>query len=188
MTIRILKKSDYKTTNWSGGTTTEILIYPDGSTLDERNFDFRVSSATCLSEKSLFSDFSGYNRYITSLDNELILFNQGEKKNIKPYQIFFFDGDDETYSQSSVTDFNLIIKKGLTGSLRSESINDATLRISDGINLIFFPEGQYVGKANGERFELESFDALLVTGDEEITLESNDDKNKRILIVEVEED
>lgn len=188
MTIKILKNSDYKTTNWSGGTTTEILIYPDGSALDERNFDFRVSSATCSAEKSLFSDFSDYNRYITSLDNELILFNQGEKKNIKPFQIFFFDGADETYSQSAVTDFNLIIRKGLTGSLRSESINDATLRISDGINIIFFPEGHHIGKANGESFELEPFDALLVTGDEEIILESDDDEDKKILIVEVEED
>lgn len=186
MDVSILKKKDYKTEKWSGGETTEIFIYPEDSTLKDRDFYFRVSSATCSSEKSLFSDFSDYNRYITTLNNELILYNKSEQRNIKPYQIFFFDGSDKTYSESSVTDFNLIIKKGLAGSLRSESIDDAKVFISGKINIVFFPKGNFLGEIEGEEYEFDAFDSLLIKGDKELRLRSTTGANEKILIVEVE--
>ena len=43
--MELIKKNQYKTTQWSGGTTTELLIYPSTSKYSERNFKWRISSA-----------------------------------------------------------------------------------------------------------------------------------------------
>lgn len=188
MDTKILKKSDYKITNWSGGTTTEILIYPKGSTLENRDFIFRVSSATCEDGKNIFSDFTGYNRYITSLDNDLYLENQGNDLVLKPYEIFSFDGEHVTASKSAVTDFNLIIKKGFTGSLRSESFEDKIqLKIFGGYNLIFIPEGNILMTIDGKTTELEASDTI-VAFDEEMILETVEKRRTKILIIEAEVD
>ena len=45
MNITILSKSDYITSNWSGGSTTQLFISPATASYAERNFDFRISSA-----------------------------------------------------------------------------------------------------------------------------------------------
>lgn len=188
MTIKILNKSDYNTTAWSGGETTELYIYPENSNLKERDFIFRISSATCPDETSKFSDFTGFNRYITSLDKDLILTNQGEEHILKPYEIFFFDGADDTASHSAVRDFNLIIKKGITGSLRSESVQDSVkFRIPSGINLITSPSTSVTFIHNDEEIILQPFEALLIYGEnEEIVLKTIDNIYAKLIIVEVE--
>lgn len=188
MDTKILKTSDYKTSHWSGGTTTQILIYPEGSTLEKRDFVFRVSSATCGDGLNKFSDFTGYNRYITSLDKDLLLINKGEEKLLKPYEILFFDGEDDTASNSAVRDFNLIIEKGVTGSLRSESIlGGVTLKIFGGVNLIYIPEGNLRATIKGETINLEVGNSILAY-DDEIVLETIEEETTRILIVEAEVD
>lgn len=61
-----INQSDYKENRWSGGITRELLILPQGSSLSERNFDIRISSAVINLTKSVFSDFTNYKRYIGS--------------------------------------------------------------------------------------------------------------------------
>ena len=63
----------YKTTDWSSGKTTEMYIYPKDCSYNERNFDFRISSATIEVEESEFTDLIGYRRLLTILDGELDL-------------------------------------------------------------------------------------------------------------------
>lgn len=189
MDTTILKKTDYKTSKWKGGETTEILIYPEGSTLENRDFIFRVSFATVDEGYHEFSNFTGFNRYITTLDGDLLLQNRGIERTLKPYEIFLFDGEHNTSSKSEkLTDFNLIIKKGITGSLRSESFKGKIgLKIFGGYNLIFIPEGNIKMTINGTTTKLDPFDTILAF-DEEMTLETIEDKTTKILIVEGEID
>lgn len=190
MTLKIIKKNNYKTTKWTGGETTELLIYPEAANLNERNFIFRVSSATCPAEKSKFSDFSGYNRYITSLNNDLLIENNNQEKILRPYEIFFFDGNADTASKSAVRDFNLIIKKGYTGSLRVESFEkEINFKNISGLNLIVCPEKGLELIADGKTTSIEPFDLIFInTKNKEVTLKSVDGEYTRIIIVDVEVD
>jgi len=43
--IRKLTQSEYRTSSWSGGTTTQIAIFPPEAEYADRDFLWRVSSA-----------------------------------------------------------------------------------------------------------------------------------------------
>ncbi|MBN1971971.1 MAG: HutD family protein [Candidatus Delongbacteria bacterium] len=104
----IQNQENYTTSKWSGGTTTEIFIYPKESKYSERNFDFRISSAIIEDNFSKFTDLSGYDRIIIPLTNDLVLSHGDEKFTIKKLDGYSFDGGKLTESYSSITDFNLI--------------------------------------------------------------------------------
>ena len=109
----ILKTTDYITTAWSGGTTTEICIAPEGSAYADRAFDFRISSATVELEKSDFTPLSDYRRIIMSLNGPIRLQHDGGPVNDLPaFMPHSFDGASDTTSEGKVTDFNLMLRKG----------------------------------------------------------------------------
>ena len=41
--IEIIRENKHKTSEWSGGTTTELYICPVGAIYDQRNFKWRIS-------------------------------------------------------------------------------------------------------------------------------------------------
>ncbi len=191
MTINILTKNDYITKNWSGGETTQLLIYPETASLENRDFIFRISSATCPNEESQFSDFSGYQRYITPLNKDFRLRHNGKDLTLKPFEILYFDGADDTASLSEARDFNLIIKKGYTATYRTESISNKTVFNFDrsGIKFIFIPEGNIKFSLNGQSTNLEVFNSIFIKDTaEKIYLESIDKKFSWVIIIEVEVD
>lgn len=187
MGIKIIKKQDYKTTKWSGGETTELFIFPEDANLSDRNFNYRISSATTTDEESVFSDFSGYDRYIMSLTNDLVLKYEGEDFKLEPFEIFYFDGSKNTISYSEVRDFNLILKKGLQGGLRVESLcEDCTLKTFNLSNAIIPVDGNIKVKYNNEEFTIEKFDTLFIGKNDEIEIVNNSGEYSRIIVVEME--
>ena len=66
----IVKKtsSEYSTSAWSGGTTTELGIGPEGSRYADREFLWRISSATVDLEESTFTALPDYDRIIMTLE------------------------------------------------------------------------------------------------------------------------
>ena len=67
MKILHLTEKDYKVGLWSGGSTTELFIWPEGADYSRREFTFRVSSARVDLEESDFTPLMGVTRYITPL-------------------------------------------------------------------------------------------------------------------------
>ena len=61
---KLLTPDDYRTTRWSGGTTTELAISPRDAVYADRNFLWRVSSALVEDETSDFTPLPDYNRLI----------------------------------------------------------------------------------------------------------------------------
>ena len=43
MKIRHLTAGDFRTSTWSGGTTTELFLYPENGSYAQREFLFRIS-------------------------------------------------------------------------------------------------------------------------------------------------
>ena len=104
-------KKDYFTTKWAGGVTTEILIAPAASSLAQRDFDYRISTATVTDSPSNFSNFTGYERIILSLDKPISLQQKNNVIELAPFVPYRFDGDVAMKSLGKCQDFNVIFKK-----------------------------------------------------------------------------
>ncbi len=111
----IICEKDYKTNVWQGGITHELFIHPKESSLKERNFDLRISSAIINLTESDFSDFSGYTRYIMPLEGDITLYLQDKEVSLQPGMPFLFSGNDKVKSTNSkgATDFNVIFRNHL---------------------------------------------------------------------------
>lgn len=120
----ILKKAeDFVTSKWSGGSTTELYIYPPQAVYREGNFKCRISSATVEVEKSDFTSLPGVKRYLSIFSGELKMVHGGEKEVIlKPYEVDCFDGGDSTVSYGKVVDFNLMLKNGADGEMQAKEL------------------------------------------------------------------
>lgn len=109
--VQIIKKEDQLTTRWSGGTTTQLAIYPENALYSERNFLWRISSAEVELPESIFTHLPGIKRIILPVTGELYLEHVGKyKKILKPFEQDCFYGDWITRSRGKVTDFNLMMK------------------------------------------------------------------------------
>ena len=99
----------YKTTDWSGGKTTEMYIYPKDCSYIERNFDFRISSASVDVEESEFTDLTGFHRLLTIIDGQLELYVNNETPFVLEKDVpFWFSGSEKVKSRGIVRDFNVI--------------------------------------------------------------------------------
>ena len=114
--IKHKKRSEYNTSSWSGGTTTELGIGPEGSRYADREFLWRISSATVDLEESTFTALPDYDRIIMTLEGDIDLcHNGGEWIHLKAFETHAFDGGDDTVSRGKVIDFNLMTRKGAAG-------------------------------------------------------------------------
>ena len=115
---------DFRTTAWSGGFTTQYLIWPREAEYPDRNFLWRISSATVENEESDFTALPDYYRFIATLKGEMhIAHSGGPEIHLLPYRVHSFDGADATISRGCCTDFNLMLRKGKAfGRLETLSI------------------------------------------------------------------
>ena len=118
---RILRitPQDHVVSLWSGGKTRQIYIHPPGAKYADRDFIFRVSSASVELEESDFTPLPDYQRFLSILKGKMSLTIQGrEAVALSPYDVVTFDGGEKVQSQGKCTDFNLMLRKGAcTGSL-----------------------------------------------------------------------
>lgn len=89
------------------GTTSEILIHPDNSSLSKLDFHYRLSSSP-INEKSIFSKFPGYDRILIPIQGIGFSINGAEYTR---NEIAFFSGDIEAQCElldKAVIDLGLI--------------------------------------------------------------------------------
>lgn len=172
--MKFIKKEEFKDSNWSAGVTTEVFIYPEGASVGEKNFDFRISTATCKDKESVYTPYTGFYRYITPIDNVMNIESDGNKFTLDPFEVLFFDGDHSTKSSGDVRDFNLIYKKGQEAKMFSLNINNFEFN-ADKRAVIFNYDSEL--KVQGKNFE--KFSAIYL-GEEKIKIEGKG----RIIICE----
>lgn len=120
---------NFKTTNWSGGKTTELFIYPKGSTFKEGSFDFRLSTASVEVDESVFTELPNVQRSLMVLDGEIELTHLNQhKKVLKKFDSDYFDGGWTTYSKGKCIDFNLMTKGKVKGTLNAVILSKKTER------------------------------------------------------------
>lgn len=110
-----LTPRDYRVMPWKngGGSTTELLIRPEGATLAER-FLFRVSMADVASSGP-FSTFAGFDRHLVIVSGKgMTLSVGGRTLALEPLRPVFFSGDDAASGAlvaGPVRDFNVIVDR-----------------------------------------------------------------------------
>lgn len=159
MIIRHLTAADFRTSTWSGGTTTELFLYPQNGSYATRDFLFRISSATVDLEESDFTVLPGVERYITPLQGSFTLTHPGHSAVFlaplaAPYR---FRGDIATHCVGKATDFNLMLK-GCEGRMELQ-YSDAPIAI--GFNG-FYPTKNGIYTLDGQQFSVEKGDLLVV--------------------------
>ncbi|MEG1931668.1 MAG: HutD family protein, partial [Pygmaiobacter sp.] len=119
MNYELRQACDYCTTDWSGGRTTQLYIYPEDGDYATRNFAVRISSATVETEESVFTPLPGVQRELMILEGTMTICHEGgSPKSMKPFcDVDSFSGDRETKSRGKVRDFNLMTQNGACGTL-----------------------------------------------------------------------
>ena len=122
--IEIIRESQHKTSEWSGGITNELYIYPKGAIYGERNFKWRLSSAKVEAEESTFTPLSGIYRIIMIIEGKLQLQHKGHHNaTLNAFDQDSFEGDWATKSFGKVTDFNLMMTPECSGKLEVISVS-----------------------------------------------------------------
>ncbi len=130
MTTTLLPSSTFNPKTWSGGTTTEVFIFPPTTNYQQRNFDFRLSTATVEVETSVFTPLNGVSRILMVLDGDMKLIHEGRHAaELNKFDIDRFEGSWKTSSKGKCTDFNLMTMGQTNGDQmrlnvsKDESIN-----------------------------------------------------------------
>ena len=117
--IKIIRASELKTTSWSGGSTTQLAIWPPEADYAKRSFGWRISSAVVEEEESTFTALPGVHRHIMTLEGGIELEHTGiSSRTLRPLSdIEEFEGSWETKSRGRCVDFNLMTQQGYNGSI-----------------------------------------------------------------------
>ena len=120
MKFTLSAAKDRTTTQWAGGTTTQLAIYPPGAEYTKFNFLFRMSTATVEVEESTFTFMPGVTRHLMILEGALDINHKGRyKKHLDKFGYDVFDGEWPTTAKGKVTDFNLMLREKSGGKLQA---------------------------------------------------------------------
>lgn len=181
MTITLLKPEDYLTTEWSGGTTTQLAIAPKGAVYADRDFLWRLSSATVDLEESDFTALPDYHRIISTLRGDMVLaHNGGDKLTLRPYDVHEFEGSDDTHSWGKCKDFNLMLRRGKAeGSVRAIRVSGGAFAFRSGTGksamlLLYCAEGNAAVRCGDKMTAVKAGESVLLEScaGETVTIES----------------
>ncbi|KQO22565.1 hypothetical protein ASF10_09350 [Flavobacterium sp. Leaf82] len=163
MNISLFTKKNTTASIWSGGLTYEYMIFPETANYIDRDFLFRISSATIEKVPSEFTQFLGYHRYLVMLDNDLDIEINKAKKLYEKYEIMEFKSNDDVTSYTKGIDFNWMV---------SEKINHHKLKITTSKQncnaeiIVLFSIDTTVIKINEKPYDLKPHDLLVIENPE----------------------
>ncbi len=168
MNISILSSQHFSSTQWSGGTTTQLYISPPNASYSDRNFELRISTAKVEVDQATFTALPGFQRKLMILKGEISIIHQGQySKRLKAFEVDSFSGDWKTTSIGTCTDFN-VMTQGLLHSdlyyLTQELASSHELIPQTKCNSLFLyaTSGTIYLKLMNENYTLESGNLMVV--------------------------
>lgn len=191
MSYSIITANKFNTINWSGGTSTQLYIYPETADYGLRNFDFRLSTAKVEVEKSDFTSLSGVSRKIMILDGQIEISHKNHyTKKLKEFDVDEFEGDWQTSSVGICTDFNLMTQEKTKGELSSfallkEQIIDFTITDKQAKIFIYLYSGKIVFTNEGNNFILDQGELLILENPIMNNFKLKANKDSRLIISKI---
>lgn len=125
MEYKIIKAENAVQSNWTGGTTTQLGIFPESGSYLKRDFLWRLSTATCEKEETSFSKLPDFDRVLMVLSGDVVLAHQDVRvARLNELEQDRFDGSYSTKSFGKITDYNLMVAKGNQGFLDVISLTE----------------------------------------------------------------
>ena len=117
MAFRIV--SQFNKAPWSGGSTTELFIWPEESSFKSGQYAFRLSLAEIKDEYSVFTSLPGTQRTFMLLEGAVTLkHHKHHEKELKPFEKDQFEGGWHTEGRGTGRVLNLITKDIKSSDLR----------------------------------------------------------------------
>ncbi len=159
MKIELIARENARVGQWSGGTTTELFLWPPEGSYAARDFVCRISSADVTLDESDFTPLPGVTRWITPLTGGFTLTHpDGSGVTMAPLDPpYRFDGGIGTHCRGRAADFNLMLK-GCGGEM---AVVEGPSALRPGVSFIFLPAGGEVTVA-GAPYALRPMDLLLI--------------------------
>jgi len=178
--MKLVTKECQKVSEWTGGTTSELLIFPENSTVSKQNFDYRISTAKVLVEKSEFTSFPNFNRKLAILEGKLkIQHNHSDWYTLNKGEQAEFKGEWITRSEGQVVDFNVIYSNEYQVELDFVSQINCVPKM-DEIELFGVYCVNGMGRLNGVAFHESDFVCV-----QEVGLEIESSENSRFIQVKI---
>lgn len=169
---RIIRKENTEVSKWFGGEIYRYFVYPETSSYEDKDFTLALVGAAVNLDESDFTDYSGYDRIIMTIDNVLNLnHNGGEMVSLDKHELYAYDGGDFTKSYGKANDFNIILKKGKsfasarTVELTEDTVLEKDIVLSsekDTFEFIFCIEGSFNFKVGEEENLIEAEDLIVI--------------------------
>lgn len=116
--IRRINAAERPVAHWTGGSTSQLAIYPPQAEYQKRNFLWRLSVATVELDESVFTPLSGIQRVLMLTEGQMLLTHRDQHSAcLLPFDKDRFDGGWETTSRGRASDFNLMLSQGCEGDL-----------------------------------------------------------------------
>jgi environmental stress-induced protein Ves len=193
MPVKILLAQNLVTNRWSGGTTTELFIYPPTAVYAQRNFDFRLSTATVEAEESEFTSLPGYARKLMVLAGQTTLHHENHHRiTLQKFDVDTFNGSWKTTSVGKCTDFNVMTRGRFSANMKALSIpNNCQEEIILQQNCKWFFLYQLTGKttvfADDLRFLMNAGDFGIIENPNQSVIKISAEENSEVVLVEVSE-
>ena len=143
--MKILTKENRLTTNWSGGTTSQLFIYPEGSSFSEGDYDLRISLATVETSPTVFTKLEGVTRTLMVLEGSQLLEHENKHTaDLKTFQQDTFSGDWNTKCIGTSVNFNVMCKNDQFVRVQSIPLvkgMKGKLDLVDTLVFLYFKEG-----------------------------------------------
>ena len=191
MDYTIITAENFKPASWSGGTTTQLFIYPPTANYQARNFQFRLSSATVEVEKSDFTALPGFSRKLMILAGKITINHEGHySKQLHKFDVDAFEGDWKTSSVGKCTDFNLMTAVSAIGEISAyvaEKGTSVSVSIKENCDwfFIYLFSGKISFEINNETVTLSKGDLLVFNKPTIRNIEIKGLENSELVISEV---
>ncbi|MFN5877654.1 MAG: HutD family protein [Flavobacteriales bacterium] len=182
MSFKVFTSQDFKTTDWLGGRTTQFWISPVDALLENRDFDFRISSAAVETSESAFSKFEGYSRLLMVLEGELQLVHEGHHSIVlKPFDQDAFLGSWDTRSIGLAKDFNVIYRNNLQADIDHRDVEAGSYLTLHDCQETFAFVLKGAGAIKGESFK----ESDLIRIDQEQLISIHPDSDLQLIVVQL---
>lgn len=179
--MSIQKSTNFETTQWAGGSTTQLYIYPPNADFKKGDFRFRLSIASIEIDESVFTKLDNVDRILLLLEGNLNLTHEGHHEiDLRPFEQDSFSGGWNTKSTGIAKDFNLMSKGAFKRRVLKAEKLEANGRFSKKSNsvqefrLVYCLSGQLAHEQNGQDFILDR-NQLILVNDDEVSLKATED-------------
>lgn len=187
----ILTPNHFQTSQWSGGSTTQLYIFPANATYAARDFELRISTAKVEVTESTFTTLPGVDRKLMILEGAINITHEGQySKHLKPFEVDEFSGDWKTTAIGTCTDFNVMTTRQQQSELyhiAMDATGSYTLKLKETCKNLFL-----YATSGTIRLQLMNEDYILETGNlmviEDLSVSSitiNSDKGFGLVVVEL---